>query len=71
MINHSSREYVCEGVSTNENESVWAVLKRSLYGVYHRTSEKHLARCINEFMFRLNDGGVRRHTLARVLPIAS
>lgn len=65
-INHGAGEYVRDGVSTNSIESVWAVMKRGLHGVYHHASPKHLARYVNEFTFRLNDGDVKRHTLARL-----
>jgi transposase-like protein len=65
-VNHSGGEYVRDGVSTNSIESVWAVMKRGLHGVYHHASEKHLARYVNEFTFRLNDGDVKRHTLQRL-----
>ncbi len=63
---HSEFEYVRDGVTTNSIESVWAVLKRGLHGVYHHASEKHLARYVNEFTFRLNEGSVKRHTMARI-----
>ena len=65
-INHSAGEYVRDGVTTNGIESVWAVLKRGLHGVYHHASAKHLSRYINEFTFRLNDGNVGRHTMQRL-----
>src|SRR3990167_1621128 len=65
-VNHSSGEYVRGMASTNGIESVWAVLKRGLNGVYHHASSKHLARYVNEFAFRLNDGNVKRHTLDRL-----
>lgn len=65
-INHSAGEYVRDEVCTNGIESVWAVMKRGLHGVYHHASEKHLARYVNEFTFRLNDGNVKRHMLARL-----
>ncbi len=65
-INHSAGEYVRDGVSTNDIESVWAVLKRGLHGVYHHASPKHLGRYVDEFTFRLNDGNVARHTLDRL-----
>lgn len=65
-INHGSGEYVRGNVSTNGIESVWAVLSRGLHGVYHHASGKHLARYVNEFTFRLNDGNVGRHTLERL-----
>ena len=53
-------------MTTNSVESVWAVFKRGLHGVYHHCSDKHLGRYVDEFAFRLNDGNVRRHTLARL-----
>ena len=70
-INHSGGEYVRDGVSTNSIESVWAVMKRGLHGVYHHASEKHLARYVNEFTFRLNDGDVKRHTLERLASLVT
>jgi ISXO2-like transposase domain len=65
-VNHSAGEYVKDGVTTNSIDSVWAVLKRGLHGVYHHASPKHLGRYVNEFTFRLNDGNCKRHTLLRL-----
>jgi len=65
-INHSGGEYVRGNVSTNSIESVWALLKRGVHGVYHHPSRKHLGRYVNEFAFRLNDGNVKRHTMERL-----
>lgn len=65
-VNHSVKEYVRGEVSTNSIESVWAVMKRGIQGVYHHASAKHLGRYVNEFTFRLNDGNVQRHTLDRL-----
>ncbi len=65
-INHSTGEYSRGGVTTNSIESVWALLKRGLHGVYHHASPKHLGRYVNEFTFRLNDGNVKRQTLDRL-----
>jgi transposase-like protein len=65
-IIHSAGEYVRDDVTTNSVESVWAVMKRGIYGVYHHASPKHLHRYVNEFTFRLNDGDVKRHTLRRL-----
>jgi len=66
QINHSAGEYVRGNVSTNGIESVWALLKRGITGVYHQTSRKHLHRYVDEFAFRLNDGNCKRHTLERL-----
>jgi transposase-like protein len=65
-VNHGGGEYARIGVTTNGIESVWAVLKRGLHGVYHHASPKHLDRYVQEFAFRLNEGNVKRHTLDRL-----
>ena len=65
-VNHRDGEYARPGVNTNSIESVWAVLKRGLHGVYHHASPKHLDRYVQEFAFRLNDGNVKRHTMDRL-----
>ena len=39
-VNHFMYEYCVNSVTTNSVESVWAVLKRGLRGVYHHASEK-------------------------------
>ncbi len=66
MVSHKMGEYARPGVTTNGIESVWAVLKRGLHGVYHHASPKHLDRYVQEFAFRLNDGNVKRHTMDRL-----
>ncbi|MEI9933232.1 MAG: IS1595 family transposase [Rhizomicrobium sp.] len=65
-VSHKDGEYVRDGVTTNSIESVWAVMKRGLHGVYHHASAKHLHRYVDEFTFRLNEGDVKRHTLDRL-----
>ena len=65
-VNHSAGEYARGAASTNSIESVWAVLKRGIHGVYHQVSPKHLHRYVDEFTFRLNEGDVKRHTLRRL-----
>jgi len=65
-VSHSDGEYARGKVSTNSVESMWAVLKRGVYGTYHQVSKKHLTRYVDEFTFRLNDGNVKRQTLARL-----
>lgn len=70
-VNHSVGEFVRQQASVNGIESVWAVLKRGLTGVYHQVSPKHLGRYVDEFTFRLNDGNVKHHTLNRLNSFAS
>ena len=65
-VKHSAKEYVNGIAHTNGIESVWSVMKRGYNGVYHNWSVKHMARYINEFTFRLNEGNVKRNTLDRL-----
>jgi transposase-like protein len=65
-VNHSAKEFVRGSAHTNGIESVWAVLKRGLHGVYHHASPKHLHRYVDEFTWRLNEGNVKRHSLRRL-----
>lgn len=65
-VTHSAGEFARGAVSTNSIEAVWAVMKRGIIGVYHSASAKHLDRYVQEFAFRLNEGNVGRHTLARL-----
>ncbi len=51
---------------TNGIESVWAVLKRGFYGVYHQFSKKHLQRYVDEVTYRLNEGNCKVHTIDRI-----
>lgn len=65
-VNHSEGQYVNGGVTTNGIESVFAVMKRGILGVYHHASAKHLGRYTNEFVFRLNEGNCKVHTMERL-----
>jgi hypothetical protein len=65
-INHGRGEYRRGNVTTNSIESVFAVLKRGIMGVYHHISPKHTGRYVDEFTFRLNDGNVKNRTLDRL-----
>ncbi|MEQ1606118.1 MAG: IS1595 family transposase [Pyrinomonadaceae bacterium] len=57
-VNHSEKEYVrgtgAGAVHCNTAESVHALLKRGVVGVYHHWSKKHLHRYLAEFDFRWN-----------------
>ena len=71
-VNHGAREYVGAGdIHINSTESMWAVLKRSIYGTWHQVSVKHLSRYVNEAIFRLNEGNVQQHTLDRLAAFAA
>lgn len=54
MVNHSRGKYVDGDTHTNGIESVWALLRRGMYGTYHHVDKKHLQRYVDEFAFRLS-----------------
>jgi transposase-like protein len=57
FVKHHRKQYVRGNTHTNSIESVWALLKRGVYGTYHHVSRKHLQRYVDEFCFRLSKGG--------------
>ena len=66
-VKHGRGEYVGAGnIHVNSVESMWAVLKRGIYGTWHKVSVKHLRRYVSEATFRLNEGNVKIHTLTRL-----
>jgi transposase-like protein len=65
-VNHGASEFVRGDVTTNGIESVFAVLKRGVYGTFHHVSPKHMYRYVDEFAFCLNEGNVKRHTTQRI-----
>jgi transposase-like protein len=66
VVNHSAKQFVDGMAHTNGIESVWAVLKRGFYGIYHQFSEKHLQRYVDEVTYRLNEGNCKVHTIDRI-----
>lgn len=55
IINHSMDEYVRDKViHTNSIEGVFSMLKRSIIGIYHQVTPKHLSRYCDETMYRYN-----------------
>ena len=58
VVNHSKKEYVLNGdIYTNTIENTFGIVKRTLYGIYHKVSKKHLQRYLNEIAFRFNNRG--------------
>jgi transposase-like protein len=55
-INHSI-SYALGTLHTNTIENAFSLLKRGVYGTFHKVSIKHLGRYCNEFSYRFN----RRH----------
>ena len=65
-VNHSAKQFVDGMAHTNSIESVWAVLKRGFYGIFHWFSAKHMQLYIDEFVFRLNEGNCVIDTVDRL-----
>lgn len=53
-VQHSAGEYVQGDCHTNGLEGFWSLLKRSLTGIYHSVSAKHLQQYVDESVFRYN-----------------
>jgi len=58
MIDHI-RTYVEGENHTNTVESAFSLLKRGIYGTFHKVSIKHLGRYCNEFSYRFNRRGMQ------------
>jgi transposase-like protein len=50
-VDHSAREYVRDGVTTNPAETYFSQLKRSVDGTHHHISREHLPRYLAHFDF--------------------
>ena len=54
LVAHSLGEYVREDVYTNSIEGVFSHFKRSIIGIYHHASDKHIDRYLGVFAWRWN-----------------
>ena len=53
-VKHSLSEYVKGDIHTNGIESLWSMLKRAHKGTFHKLSQKHLDRYVQEFAGKHN-----------------
>jgi transposase-like protein len=76
MINHR-KSYAIGENHTQHIESAFSLLKRGVYGTFHKVSIKHLGRYCNEFSYRFNrrgeqlamfDGTLKNLVRGKVLP---
>lgn len=51
---HSKLQYVDGLAHTNSIENFWSLFKRGVLGQFHKISEKHLDRYLDEFTYRFN-----------------
>jgi transposase-like protein len=77
-INHSI-SYAVGDLHTNTIENAFSLLKRGIYGTFHKVSIKHLGRYCNEFSYRFNrrgeqlqmfDATLKKLTRGEALPYA-
>lgn len=54
VLNKDKEEYVRGKFHTNTIEGFWTLLKRGIYGQYHKVSVRHLQAYLNEFTFKYN-----------------
>ena len=54
-VDHNAREWTRGHAGTQTIESMFAIFKRGMRGVYQHCSEKHLHRYLAEFDFRYNN----------------
>jgi transposase-like protein len=54
-VNHRSKEYVRGEAHVNTAENYFGLLKRGIFGVYHKVGRQHLHRYLAEFDFRYNN----------------
>lgn len=61
VVNHAEQEFVRAGIHTNTIEGAFSILKRSIYGIYHQVTAKHLSRYCDETAFRYNFRKIKDH----------
>ena len=59
IIHHERNEFVRGDVYTNTVEGFFSLLKRSIFGIYHQCSHKHLARYCDETAYRYNTRDIK------------
>jgi transposase-like protein len=53
-VRHEKLQFVAGMAHTNSIENFWSLFKRGVVGQFHKVSEKHLDRYLNEFTYRFN-----------------
>lgn len=53
-VNHEAKEFARDSIHTNTIEGAFSQLKRSILGIYHHVTIKHLSRYCEETAFRYN-----------------
>lgn len=67
IVRHGKGEYVKDDCHTNGLENFWSHLKRSVIGIYHHVSRRHINKYLNEFAFRFNTRGLNDYDRFAIL----
>lgn len=71
FVNHRMIDHIrtyAEGENhTNTVENAFSLLKRGVYGTFHKVSIKHLGRYCNEFSYRFNRRGIQERMFDETL----
>lgn len=59
IVRHDLKQYVNEDCYTNTLEGFWSLLKKSITGIYHNVSKKHLQKYCDEMSYRYNTRGMK------------
>jgi len=54
-LNHEKKIYKSGKFNTSTIESLWTIVKRAVYGIYHNISEKYLDTYLREIQFKFNN----------------
>lgn len=54
VVNHAAKQYTNGSIHSNTIEGAWSLFKRSVYGIHHSISRKHLQKYAVAFAFRYN-----------------
>ncbi|MBS0273974.1 MAG: IS1595 family transposase [Proteobacteria bacterium] len=54
-VRHQAKNYVVGAIHTNTIEGFWSLIKRGVFGTYHKVSRKYLPLYVAEFQFRYNN----------------
>lgn len=54
IVRHNAKQFVDGDIYTNTIEGFWSHLKRTILGIHHFVSAKHLQRYVDEAVFRWN-----------------
>lgn len=60
-VEHYRKQYAIGDITTNSIEGFWPNIKRSIMGVHHKLSEKHLQSYCHGYEFRFNTRHLEQH----------